>query len=722
MPKRTEAELQEYLERKVGKHLRSLTNEQVIALRKQIAVKKLKAIHHVREEFNKLAETTELERQAAAQAMVQSAVDQLTTERQRRAEASIRDTPAVLATIEAITRTIHTLSAQDFMVEANASALVSGYAERISAHSVAIGEHIEETRRILDQEVPRFLGRDLQQVTYVLDEVEDRINELGSLFYQVGSEAREACEEVATTVGDEAVEDWTRRDPSRGEAMYAAISTAAHSVLAMAGGTPVPGLDEAFRGFRDLNRVAVDQQIESAIAIEEERKRGHRDPQEDGASGRSTTGSDPGQARGKALGPGGHEPPAGGRQRPDGTSTAGGREDGETRHTTRDRERAAALDPVTFARQAATQQITNLDLVLGAVTRVIEEVAPAGVGNLVFDLLSDAGARYFRWRVAAAAAELEAPALPPDADDSDRAAATAEMRSAAWDFMTDFVIDPGDLVSALTSALGSISADKVGPTLMTKVADVVVRRLVKYLPTRPRQGVNSHRIEADVAAILSAAALAPRTDPAFDPPQPERPATDAAGVTVKRFLMDWAETDADGQLYWVEMAEGGSGKLYVAGTRRGQFVAVPDAEARFPTKLTDGTPIDALLGAAPPEQAGRAWRVRIKDLVGYIDGEATEFVAVQPHQVADWSRRRVHPAGYAEGTTEIAGTWSRVPGPEGAVAHYLFDDGSGARQWATVDSRAANPQGTVGAALAPTTHPVVSISKLGTHIPTDRPP
>ena len=197
MFKRTEAELEEYLAKKVGKHLNSLTGEQVIALRKQIAERKHKALHHVRDQFNKLAEANDRDREVAAQRMVQSAVDQVALERQGRVEATIADSRVAIEAIKVIADVIETLAGLKFMDDSNSSALTLEHVATIrsEAHEVHAG-HVREIRRILDDELPRYLGRNQGEVTFALDRVDDKAEELAQVYYRVGVEAKAATDEV----------------------------------------------------------------------------------------------------------------------------------------------------------------------------------------------------------------------------------------------------------------------------------------------------------------------------------------------------------------------------------------------------------------------------------------------------------------------------------------------------------------------------------------------
>lgn len=690
MPKRNESELEEYLAKKLGKHLNSLTDEQVIALRKQIAAKKLTAVHHVRDQFNKLAEVGDREREIAAQRMVQSASDQVALERLRHLEANIADSALIVEIIHVVGDSIESLAQQDFMDAANSSALALEHVAAIRRQATEVhGGILKEIRTIIDVELPRWLGRNQGEVTFALDRVEDKIEALAGVYYKAASETVAATREVTQALRSSGA-GATEGEPLQ-PAVIAAVTAACDSALRAAetAGKPVPGgLSQAFRAFRNLKAALLDTAIDAKIQ--------QRLQQRKAAS------------KGSAKDPSTGDGPGPGPEGSDGKLSDKSEKSDKSHKKDKSKKAAIELDPIVHARRACQHQIAHLTQALRAVALVVDDVAPAGVAYLIHDLLLDAGTKYFKMRLIEAIDRLDVPA----AEGVDEQALQDRLESEAWSMLASHVVDGSQLVAALTEALDGVADVKVGPTLMGKIREIVTKRLIRYLPSSPRLGVNANRIRADVAAILNRPGVRPVGDPSFEHQQPRRPSADDAGTAVRRYLMDWVERDSEGSYYWVEMAEGGSGKLYVEGAKLGQFTAVPGAGGRFPEAMADGTPIDSVVSAATG-MADFAWSVHIKDLVGYVDADATTFSASRPHEIADWSSRRITVSGYAEGNQVVSGRWTRVPNRDGTFEFYLFVDEAGARQWAAADSRVANTEATVLKVFAARRLEIVRIDKIG---------
>lgn len=643
----TQAELEAYLKQKIGKHVGSLTPEQVDALKKSIAEGRAKRVSNVRDDFNKFAKMTDKERKEAALDERLERLAQLKEQRTARAETFIKDAPLTIGMVESLATEMDTLSEYEFMRITDSGKRVLHSASSIRKSAAELEDkYIARIRKALSEIPAAEAKRDADKVEELLDKVETGITELVSRYYAVGMKAKEAAESAVATMSDQAVKAWVKENPDKASKILSKLNETSNSLLKVGekGGKAVPGLSEGIKAFRTLKEVVLDRQIEAQIAARQVRKE-------------------------------------------------------KSKHVSGYGFQIAELDPTIMAKRVAQKQIANFEQVLKLIGAVVEEFFPPW--DIVESLLKSTGKAYFEQRVKLAALEAK---MPPEPEKDPGKEAVKQLVDDAekevWDVVGDMV-EQGDFMGVMADALGGISIEGVATKVIEKVSAKVLTLLVKYLPVEPGQPVNGAELQAEARKLVATVKISKVGDPALDHQKLERPEADSQGRKVSRFMQTNRDHDSKGNYFWVEI-EGQIGKLYVDGDHKGEFIENAGGSMMFPTRVGNRD-IDEVIGQAPTGMGDRFHlEVRIKDLIGYIDAGATTFTAYRPAKLADWSQRKIDVHSYREGATTVEGDWTRVERPGGGLEYYLFTAKNGRREWGDSESPTGNNGDKMVKVFAPT--------------------
>ncbi len=664
----TKEELEEYLRQKMAKHLGALTEDQKTALKQSILEGRAKHTSNVRKEFTKFAQMTDNERKEAAH-------DSRLVWLRERAQAFFNDAPLTVNMVNALAAELDELKEYEFLRKTDSGKRVLHSADKIRDAAAGLQtDHIDPIKAILQVKVPKLLDVDvpaaqekgdadaveknLKRAESYLEDADAKITKLASSYYSVGMMAKKAADDAVATMNDQAVKAWVKENPDTSSKVLSRLNKTSNSILKVGekAGKPVPGLPEALKAFRVFKEVVVDRQIEAQIAQRQMKKE-------------------------------------------------------KSKHVAGHGFQIMELDPTIMAKRVAQKQIANFKQVLVLIGAVVEEFFPPW--DFVAEVLEGVGEAYFQRRVELCALEAKLP--PPPEEDPGKEAVKAlidDAEEAVWDLVGDMV-ESGDFFEVMADALEGINPENVAKAIMKKVTKKVMTMLVKYIDIPPGQPVNASEIRAEALELKSMVKISRTGDPALDHQKLERPTTDGQGRRISRFMQSDLDHDSKGGFYWVKI-EGKIGKLYNDGGHQGEFVEQAGGNVMFPTHVK-GVLIDEILSTADKGNENNFHlRVRIKDLIGYIDAGATKFTPAEPAKLANWSNRKVDVNSYREGTTTVTGVWTRVRRSDGRadVEYYLFTDAGGRREWADSESATGNNGDKMIKVFAPTKLETVSITEL----------